>query len=84
MAKRRKINQFFETYLGRINIHSKRKKLGAIWTKESIMQEGAGSKSDDLVKWKLWHGKPLEALTKILKLSDLKPIIQRIIANILV
>ena len=39
MAKRRKINQFFETYLGRINIHSKRKKLGAIWIKESVMRE---------------------------------------------
>ena len=23
------------------------------------------------IKWKLWHGKPLDALTKILKLSDL-------------
>ena len=25
----------------------------------------------DSIKWKLWHGKPLDALTKILKLSDL-------------
>jgi hypothetical protein len=31
----------------------------------------AASKLLESIKWKLWHGKPLDALTKILKLSNL-------------
>lgn len=40
----------------------------------SNVEEKQGSVADKLlssIKWKLWHGKPLDALTRILKLSDL-------------
>ena len=40
----------------------------------SNVDEKQGAAADKLlssIKWKLWHGKPLDALTKILKLSDL-------------
>lgn len=34
-------------------------------------QAAVAVKTLESIKWKLWHGKPLDALTKILKLSDL-------------